>query len=55
MVDRYFADNQFLRRIDFEKLTGFNKSKALRTLKELVKNGVLKNVGTVNMPMYIKN
>lgn len=54
-LDKYFADNQFLRRIDFEKLTGFNKSKALRTLKELVKDGVLKNVGTVNMPMYIKN
>lgn len=54
-IDRYFSENQFLRRVDFEKMTGFNKSKALRTLKELVKNGVLKNVGTVNMPMYIKN
>lgn len=54
-IDKYFADNQFMRRVDFEKLTGFNKSKALRTLKELVKDGVLKNVGTVNMPMYIKN
>ena len=54
-IDRFFADNQFLRRIDFEKLTGFNKSKALRTLKELVKDGALRNVGTKNMPMYIKN
>lgn len=54
-IDRYFARNQFLRRADFEKITGFNKSKALRTLKILVADGVLKNVGTVNMPMYIKN
>ncbi|MCR8893543.1 hypothetical protein [Bacteroides sp. ET336] len=54
-IDRYFVYNRFMRRADFEKLTGFNKSKALRTLKILVADGVLKNVGTVNMPMYIKN
>ena len=54
-MDRYFTDNQFMRRQDFEKMTGFNKSKALRTLKGLVNDGVLKNVGTKQMPMYIKN
>ena len=54
-MDRYFTDNQFMRRQDFEKMTGFNKSKALRTLKVLVNDGVLKNVGTKQMPMYIKN
>lgn len=54
-MDRYFTDNQFMRRQDFEKMTGFNKSKALRTLKALVNDGVLKNVGTKQMPMYIKN
>ena len=54
-MDRYFTDNQFIRRQDFEKMTGFNKSKALRTLKALVNDGVLKNVGTKQMPMYIKN
>ena len=54
-MDRYFTDNQFMRRQDFEKITGFNKSKALRTLKALVNDGVLKNVGTKQMPMYIKN
>lgn len=54
-MDRYFTDNQFMRRQDFEKMTGFNKSKALRTLKALVNDGVLKNVGTKQMPMYINN
>lgn len=54
-MDRYFTDNQFMRRLDFEKMTGFNKSKALRALKGLVNDGVLKNVGTKQMPMYIKN
>lgn len=54
-MDQYFTDNQFMRRQDFEKMTGFNKSKALRTLKGLVNDGVLKNVGTKQMPMYIKN
>lgn len=54
-MDRYFAENQFMRRRDFEKLTGFNKSKAWRTLKVFVKDGTLKNVGTKEMPMYVKN
>lgn len=53
-MDRFFTENEFMRRRDFEKLTGFNKSKALRTLKALVGDGVLKNVGTKEMPMYIK-
>ena len=54
-MDRYFAENQFMRRRDFEKLTGFNKSKAWRTLKVFVEDGTLKNVGTKEMPMYVKN
>lgn len=54
-MDAYFAENQFMRRQNFEKLTGFNKSKALRTLKQLVEDGILKNAGTKQMPMYIKN
>ena len=54
-IDRYFSDNQFMRRVDFERLTGFNKSKSLRTLRGLVADGMLKNVGTKEMPMYIKN
>lgn len=54
-MDAYFAENQFMRRQDFERLTGFNKSKALRTLKQLVEDGILKNAGTKQMPMYIKN
>ncbi len=54
-MDTYFAENQFMRRQDFERLTGFNKSKALRTLKQLVEDGILKNAGTKQMPMYIKN
>lgn len=54
-MERYFSENQFMRRRDFEKMTGFNKSKALRTLKVFVADGVLKNVGTKELPMYIKN
>ena len=54
-MERYFSENQFMRRRDFEKMTGFNKSKALRTLKGFVADGVLKNVGTKELPMYIKN
>lgn len=54
-LDTYFKENQFMRRLDFEKLTGFTKSKAIRTLKQLVEDGVLKNAGTKQMPMYIKN
>lgn len=53
-MDRYFAENQFMRRRDFEKLTGFNKSKAWRTLKVFVEDGTLKNVGTKEMPMYVR-
>ena len=54
-MDIYYAENQFMRRRDFEKLTGFNKSKAWRTLKVFVEDGTLKNVGTKEMPMYVKN
>lgn len=54
-LDTYFKENQFMRRLDFEKLTGFTKSKAIRTLKQLVEDGVLKNAGTKQMPMYINN
>lgn len=50
---RHLTDNRFMCRTDFEKLTGFNKSKALRTLRMLVNDGVLKNVGTRRMPIYV--
>lgn len=53
-LNSYFETNRFLRRCDFETLTGFNKSKALRTLKLLVEEGVFENAGTKQMPMYVK-
>ena len=52
-IEKYFTDNQILRRPDFEKLTGFNKSKSIRTLKLLVEEGMLKNIGTMRMPIYV--
>lgn len=52
-IEKYFTDNQIMRRPDFEKLTGFNKSKSIRTLKLLVEEGMLKNIGTMRMPIYV--
>ena len=40
----YFKAHSLQRR-DFERLTGFNSSKSTRVIRELVKDGVLKNAG----------
>ena len=49
----YFEAHAFLQRRDFEQLTGFNSSKSTRVIRELVKEGVLKNAGTKYQPVYV--
>lgn len=49
----YFAENEYMQRKDFEKLTGFNLSKSSRYIKLLVDNGVLKNIASKYHPVYI--
>ena len=49
----YFKTHAFLQRRDFEQLTGFNSSKATRVIRELVKEGMLKNAGTKYQPVYV--
>ena len=49
----YFKAHSFLQRRDFERLTGFNSSKSTRVIRELVKDGVLKNAGTKYQPVYV--
>lgn len=49
----YFKTHSFLQRRDFERLTGFNASKSTRVIRELVKDGVLKNAGTKYQPVYV--
>lgn len=49
----YFKTHSFLQRRDFERLTGFNSSKSTRVIRELVKEGVLKNAGTKFQPVYV--
>ena len=50
----YFKTHSFLQRRDFERLTGFNSSKSTRVIRELVKEGVLKNAGTKYQPVYVR-
>ena len=49
----YFKTHAFLQRRDFEQLTGFNSSKATRVIRELVKEGMLKNAGTKYQLVYV--
>ena len=49
----YFAENEYMQRKDFEKLTGFNLSKSSRYIKLLVDSGVLKNIASKFHPVYI--
>lgn len=50
----FFKTHSFLQRRDFERLTGFNQSKATRVIRELVQKGVLKNAGTKFQPVYVR-
>lgn len=50
----YFKTHSFLQRRDFERLTGFNSSESTRVIRELVKDGVLKNAGTKYQPVYVR-
>ena len=52
-LTEYFKAHSFLQRRDFERLTGFNSSKSTRVIRELVKEGVLKNAGTKYQPVYV--
>ena len=60
LIDRFqklaehFKTHSFLQRRDFEQLTGFNSSKSTRVIRELVKEGVLKNAGTKYQPVYVR-
>ena len=53
-VEEYFQKKDFMRRPDFEKVTGFTKSKSLRTLRQLLEMKVISNVGTPRQPIYVK-
>ena len=53
-LTEFFKTHSFLQRRDFERLTGFNQSKATRVIRELVQKGVLKNAGTKFQPVYVR-
>lgn len=53
-LTEYFAEHSFLQRRDFERLTGFNQSKATRCIRRLVEDEILKNVGSKFQPVYIE-
>lgn len=53
-ITAYFESHAFLQRCDFERLTGFNQSKATRCIRRLVDEGILKNVGSKWQPVYVK-
>ena len=50
----FFKTHSFLQRRDFERLTGFNQSKATGVIRELVQKGVLKNAGTKFQSVYVR-
>lgn len=54
-VNDYFKQATIMRRPDFEKITGFTKSKSLRVLKQLLKMDVISNIGTDRQPIYVKH
>ncbi|MBS4812451.1 MAG: HU family DNA-binding protein [Phocaeicola sp.] len=54
-LTEFFTESSFLQRHDFQRLTGFNQSKATRYIRRLVEDGVLKNVGSKFQPVYVKN
>ena len=49
----YFKAHSFLQRRDFERLTGLIHRSRTRVIRELVKDGVLKNAGTKFQPVYV--
>lgn len=53
-LEDYFKKKDFMRRPDFERITGFTKSKSLRILKQLLETNVISNVGTTRQPIYVK-
>ena len=53
-LSKFFRKNAYLKRRDFEKLTGFNQSKAIRYIRILVAEKVIKNIGTKYQPLYVK-
>lgn len=53
-LSKFFRKNAYLRRRDFEKLTGFNQSKAIRYIRTLAEEKVIKNIGTKYQPLYVK-
>lgn len=54
LVDNFFKKNSFMRRMDMEAITGFNTVKALRTIRRLLDEGRLKNLGSRYQPLYVK-
>lgn len=54
LVDDFFKKNSFMRRTDMEAITGFNTIKALRTIRRLLDEGRLKNLGSRYQPLYVK-
>lgn len=50
----YFAVHHFITRGEFDKLTGFNKVKSLRRIRQLIEEGMLLNAGTRYQPVYVK-
>lgn len=53
-VAGFFKKNSFMRRTDMEAITGFNTVKALRTIRWLLDEGRLKNLGSRYQPLYVK-
>ena len=54
LVEGFFNKKSFMRRKDMEAITGFNTVKALRTIRRLLDEGRLKNLGSRYQPLYVK-
>lgn len=53
ILTKYFMDNDYITRKEFQKEVGFTRSTALRKLNQLVADGKLKAEGIYKFPVYI--
>ncbi len=54
LLSNYFKSHSYMKRADFQYLCGFTKTTALRHIRILVNNNILKANGNRNSPLYEK-
>jgi hypothetical protein len=53
-LNKYLDENPFITRTDYTRITGQLKSKALKSLKELVNEGILSTHGSGNQLIFMR-